>query len=507
MKLYRHLLLLLLPLLQAACGQKPEPAAEPAPALVATTPADGTGGLTAYALEVVFTFDQNIRVTAQAQQGITVDGGASVSEVSTYGPDLTVTVTGLGRGRSYTLTLPAGTVEGYKTNQQASAAIQFHFSTREATPTPGPDDWETAAAAASHMGAGWNLGNTLESNSGDVDNMWIEAYSGRKPSDYETAWGQPVATRELIHMFKEAGFNTIRVPVTWYPHMGLPLSVSGTHWDKSGWTGTDVDPVWMARVKEVVDYVIDEGMYCVLNVHHDTGTATTAWLRADEGVYAATRGRYIALWTQIATEFRDYGPTLLFESFNEMLDAKNTWNASTHEAHGVINQYNADFVATVRGTGGNNARRNLILNTYAASCQKEVLADFKLPPDAVEGHLLAEVHSYAPYNFAFDSAPNPKKVFDAACEAEVRGLVENMNTYLVSKGIPCVLGEFGCDSADRTEPELAKQAKCYVSAAAKYHIPCLYWMTLSDAKDRSVPQWTKPAIKDAILQAYWDNWK
>ncbi len=506
MKLYRLVPLLLL---LAACGREPEPVSSPAPVLVSTSPEDGAGNLVGSTLSVTFTFDQNIRCTAQAQQGITVDQGAAVSGVSAYGPELTVSLTGLGRGRSYTLTLPAGTVEGYKTRQEATGAILFRFSTREPAPTPGPDDWESAATAAAHMGVGWNLGNTLDSNSGDVGNMWIEAFSQRNPSDYETAWGQPLATRELIHMFKEAGFNTIRVPVTWYPHMGtVSVSVADNHgiWDKSTWTGYDVDARWMARVREVVGYVLDEGMYCILNVHHDTGTSSTAWLRADEAVYAATRERFTTLWTTIATEFRDCGPNLLFESFNEMLDARGTWNYSTPAAHEVINKYNADFVATVRATGGGNARRNLILNTYAASCLKEALQDFRLPGDTAEGHLLAEVHSYAPYHFAFKTS-TPKTVFDAACEAEVQGLVENMNTYLVSRGIPCVLGEFGADTSERADTELAKQAKCYVTAAAKYHIPCLYWMTLSDGSDRSVPKWTKPVIKDALLQAYWDYWK
>ena len=367
---------------------------------------------------------------------------------------------------------------------------------------PGVDSegWENAAAAARHMGAGWNLGNTLDANSGSADNMWIEAYSARTPSDYETAWGQPLTTRALIHMFKEAGFGAIRVPVTWYPHMGK-VQVSGVRWDISTWTGYEIDPVWMARVKEIVGYVLDEGLYCILNVHHDTGDATTAWLRADRAVYGAVRDRYCALWRQIATEFASCGERLLFESFNEMLDGSGNWNGSTDAAHDVINLYNADFVATVRATGGNNVRRNLILNTYSASPDPKVLAAFRLPEDRVEGHLLAEVHSYAPYLFAFDAGQYEKTVFDASCEQEVRTQIGNLYTYLVSKGIPCVIGEYGCTSR-RTEVEMAKQAACYISAAAPCDIPCFYWMTLSEGADRSVPKWSKPLLKDAILSAY-----
>ena len=509
MKLFKYLPILLL---AAACnGKEQQPEESDPPVLVSTTPEDGVGGLTDKSLSVVFTFDQNIKCPAQAQQGISVDQGAYIDGVTAYATQLTVNVGGLARGESYTLSLPEGTVQGYRTNQKGAAAIRFHFATKALPPAPGPDpepqSWENAASAAIHMGVGWNLGNTLESNSGNVDDMWIEAFTGRTTKDYETAWGQPLATRELIHMLREEGFGAIRVPVTWYPHMGtVKVTVSGDkgRWDMSTWTGYALDPVWIARVKEVVGYVLDEGMYCILNVHHDTGAASTAWLRADKGVYDNVKERYKALWQQIATEFESFGQRLVFESFNEMLDKDGTWNSSTAEAHETINRYNTDFVATVRATGGKNAYRNLILNTYAASTQPAVLQAFKLPEDTVQGHLMAEVHSYAPYHFAFDTA-TPKTVFDTSCESEVKGIVENLNKYLVSKGIPCVLGEFGADTGKRAESELAKQAACYVSAATLYNIPCFYWMGLTDGQDRSVPQWTKPKLKDAVLKAYEDS--
>ena len=512
-----------LALLVVSCGGDPaqtDPVETPAPKLVSTNPADGVGDLTASTLSVTFTFDQNILCTSAGLSTIQVDNAAFVNEAKVDGAKLLVTVGGLRRGVSYTVTIPAGTVKGYKQNQKSADAIAYHFSMKEPDPTPpGPDTgtFEIAAEAVKNMGVGWNLGNTLESNSGDVDNMWIEAYTNRRPTDYENAWGQTDATRALIHMFKVAGFNAIRVPVTWYPHMGT-LSVSTYQdsngdwhgrWDKAAWLGSTnytVDPVWMARVKEVVDYVIDEGMYCILNVHHDTGTSTAAWLRADQSVYASVKERYCDLWKQIATEFKDYGPKLLFESFNEMLDATNTWNYVSAEADRIINAYNADFVATVRATGGNNANRNLVLNTYAASPDQRVLKDFALPSDSVEGHLLAEVHSYAPYDFAFKDVPNARTTFDASCDKEVRAIVDGLNTYLVSRGIPCILGEFGVDTNLRWETEEAKQAACYVSQATKYNIACFYWMGLCDGpSDRKAPNWTKPTLRDAILKAYKDN--
>ena len=521
MHIMKKYLLILAALAAVACGgnenQNMEPVETAGPALVSATPADGTSGLTGTSLDIVFRFDQNIFCTPEGQQKITVDGGAFVSQASPSGTALTVTVAGLSPGKSYTVTIPAGAVRGYKENQKGSEAISYRFSMKEPDPVE-PGAWETASTAIKNMGVGWNLGNTLESNSGDVDNMWIEAFSDRSVTVYETAWGQPQATRALIHMFKEAGFGAIRVPVSWYPHMGT-LSVSQYtgadgkqhgRWDKASWlesTDYKVDPAWMARVKEVVGYVLDEGMYCILNVHHDTGTASTAWLRAEQSVFDSVKERYRGLWTQIAKEFEPYGEKLLFESFNEMLDATNTWNYKSAEADRVVNAYNAFFVATVRATGGNNANRNLVLNTYAASPDERALKDFELPMDTVEGHLLAQVHSYAPYRFAF-ATDSPQTVFDDACDREVRAIMDGVGKNLVGRGIPCILGEFGTDTGDqepRAEAELAKQGACYVSQAAKYNIACFYWMTLSNGEDRKVPQWTTPDLKDALLKAWRDS--
>ena len=226
--------------------------------------------------------------------------------------------------------------------------------------------FETATEAVANMRLGWNLGNTLESNSGDVNNMWIERYTSRRPSDYETAWRQPVTRPELFTLFKEAGFNAIRVPITWYPHMEAKFTTSP--WNpETDPIGTQIQAEWMQRVHEVVDYVISQGMYCIINVHHDTGTSNTHWLIASETNYAQEHERFEAVWTQIATEFRDYDEHLLFEGYNEMLDADNSWSYASSKntgsydataasaAYSAINSYAQSFVNAVRATGGNNA--------------------------------------------------------------------------------------------------------------------------------------------------------
>lgn len=380
-------------------------------------------------------------------------------------------------------------------------------TTEPVTPEPPEEGFESAFSAVVNMGAGWNLGNTLDSNSGDLTHMWLEAWSDRSPKAYETAWGQPQATRELIHMFKEEGFGAIRVPVTWYPHMGTITLHDGANWDPATWSGTAVDPAWMARVKEVVDYVIDEGLYCILNVHHDTGASDTAWLVASEEGFAAAKDRYQSLWEQIATEFRDYGEKLLFESYNEMLDPYDSWCYASREANAArydenearsayngINSYARLFAETVRATGGNNAERNLVVNTYGAcsgdgtwnSHLKEPL-DYMQSPEISE-HIAVEVHSYW----------NADK-FDEQ-KADIDRLFVNLQERIVKRlGVPAIIGEWGGGSGEDSDANV-RFASYFSGKAREAGIATFWWMGLSDGEDRSVPRWTMPRTKDAILQ-------
>ena len=376
------------------------------------------------------------------------------------------------------------------------------------------------------MKVGWNLGNTLDANSGSLDNMWIEAWTQRRPSDYETAWGQPVTTREVIRMMKRAGFNAIRVPVTWWPHMEATFNSvtwnsqteSLNPWDpETDPIGTQIDEEWMARVQEVVDYVIDEGMYCILNVHHDTGTYSTAWIRASMENYNKNKNTFAAVWTQIANRFKDYDEKLIFEGYNEVLDTYNSWcfasmatsgqyNANVaNDAYNAINSYAQLFVNTVRATGGNNAQRNLALCTYCAASGagnwnthlQDPLKKMNKPSDTVEGHIMFEVHSY----LATDNINN--------CKATVDQMLRDINQYLATKG-PVIFGEWGT-SEDGTNyyqdfrNNTLEYANYFVKKAKEYGFCTLYWMGLTDGEDRTVPQFTQPDLVDKITKGYYGN--
>lgn len=354
--------------------------------------------------------------------------------------------------------------------------------------------FESAAAAVINMKVGWNLGNTLESNSNEV-NGWIEKWTDRSVKAYETAWGQPQATRQLMHEFRKMGFGAIRVPVTWWPHLDAD---------------TVINEQWMARVEEVVGYVLDEGMYCILNIHHDTGDQSSCWLRADAGNFDALNARFVKIWQQIAGRFRDYDERLLFEGYNEMLDVKGQWNfPSVPTAYDAVNGYAQSFVNTVRATGGNNAKRNLIVSTYCAGnggnwgdCNK-VLSLFKVPTDTAGGHLVVEVHSYNPWQWDKEHGK-----WTAANAADIHQMFARLNNHFVSKGIPVIVGEYGAIESDTTETdqvEAGKYAACIVSEAKKYNIATFYWMGLMDGADRAKLKWTRPIVTDSILKAYYGD--
>ena len=369
-------------------------------------------------------------------------------------------------------------------------------------------EFETATEAVKNMGVGWNLGNTLEANSQTYHDFTKDNYWGQQGLESETCWGQSKAKPELIKMMKDAGFGAIRVPVTWYNHM-----------DKDG----KVNAEWMKRVHEVVDYVINQGLYCIVNVHHDTGAdddSFKSWIKADEANYTQNKARYENLWKQIAEEFKDYDEHLLFESYNEMLDKLSSWCFASYAAKGqydatvatsaynAINSYAQSFVTTVRNTGGNNATRNLVVNTYAACCGngtwsdhlKEPLSQLTIPTDPAANHLMVQVHDYP--NIA-NGIANVKK--------EIDDMMAAWNTHILSKGIPMILGEWGTANVDegdgKTDYDVRRDVMFefvdYMIAKCKENnVATFYWMGLSDGAYRSLPAFNQPDLAERIAKAY-----
>ena len=355
--------------------------------------------------------------------------------------------------------------------------------------------FETATQAVKNMGVGWNLGNTLDANGNGV----------QQGLESETYWGQPYTKPELMKMMKEAGFGAIRVPVTWYNHMDA---------------SNKVNAAWMKRVHEVVDYVLDNGMYCILNVHHDTGDGNIHWLHASTKTYNSVKGKYEALWQQIAEEFKDYGEKLLFEAYNEMLDDYNSWCFATFacsggynatdaaDAYDAINKYAQSFVNVVRATGGNNAKRNLVVNTYGAcngagtwnSHLKDPLKGMKIPTDATAGtgHIAVQVHTY----------PNVKNI--SSMKTELNDMFNALNTYFISKDTPVIVGEWGTANDNEVDYDVRHDnvmqfADYFVKKAKEYNCATFHWMGLTDGTNRSLPVFNQADLAETIVKAYYGN--
>ena len=242
----------------------------------------------------------------------------------------------------------------------------------------------------------------------------------------ETGWSNPVTTKAMITAIKNAGFNAIRIPVSWTKAAG-------------GAPNYTIRADWMARVVEVVNYAVENDMYIILNTHHDEDVF--GFLNSN---VAAGKAAFGKIWEQIAATFKNYNEKLIFEGLNEprTIDSANEWGGGTPEERANLNSYYPIFVNAVRNSGGNNIKRCLMINTYAATTGTTEVNALVLPSDTAANKLIASIHVYAPRNFCYGSdatfsSSNPSDI--AAIEGEV---LPAYNKF-VQNGIPVIVGEFG----------------------------------------------------------------
>jgi len=321
--------------------------------------------------------------------------------------------------------------------------------------------------------AGWNLGNSCESNNGKY-------FDSNNFSGSETLWGNTTTTKDMITAVKNAGFNAIRIPVCWGAHLS----------DVSNWT---IDATWMSRIKAIIDYAYSQGMYIILNSHHD------GWFEfdCDAKDSAYVRPREEAMWTQIALTFRDYDEHLILSGMNEPHDQKNNdWNAPSPERAKVQSIYEQKFINAIRATGGKNTYRCLMIQSWC--CNPSYYSFFTMPTDITSNRLICEFHYYNPWNFC--------GIDDSSCVrfwGDDYKQYGNISTYgtadminsdfatlkstFIDKNIPVIMGEFGVNRHTFTSTEITNglynkgeesrdyYLKWLVSTAKSYGIPCFYW--------------------------------
>jgi len=311
---------------------------------------------------------------------------------------------------------------------------------------------KTAAEITAMMNKGWNLGNTFDAIGGNKTDIY----------SHETAWGNPKVTKELIDGVKAAGFSTIRIPITWE-----------TYIDKKN--NYEIYPEYMARVKEVVDYAYDAGLFIIINVHHE------GWVnRKDiDKAYEEIGKELAAVWNQISDTFASYDQHLIFEGMNEprAQGTQYEWNG-TLACYDAINYLDQVFVETVKSNGkGNNSERMLMIPGYAASSSSNVLKTIKLPEinGKTASNLCVAVHCYSPYNFCLtdnQTTFDPKKNADTI---DITTLFSTLKSLFLDNGIPVVMGECGAtNSGNNNSARLAWFA--YMGAiATEYGVPAIVW--------------------------------
>jgi len=324
---------------------------------------------------------------------------------------------------------------------------------------------------------GWNLGNTLEPPSG------------------EGTWG-PAATQNVINGIADAGFNTIRLPVAWDSHAN-----QSTH---------QIDPAWMARVKQVVDWCYARNLYVVLNCHWDNG-----WLENNitDTVNPTIDAKMQSYWTQIANAFIGYDNHLLFAGANEP-------NCDTAAEWATLRTYYNTFISAVRATGGNNVSRWLVIQGPNTNIDLSEQLVTSLPNDPTPGHLVFEVHYYDPYQWTImpkdeswgktfyfwgQGYHHPTRTDRNASwgeESYVDAQFQKMVDKFVSRGVPVIVGEFtaikrsGQSDLTGADFNLHVAARTYfhkyvVDAANARGLKPIYWDIAGQMFD-----WTTGAVVD-----------
>ena len=312
-----------------------------------------------------------------------------------------------------------------------------------------------AMAFLARMGTGWNLGNTFDATrEGGGDEMTIERY-----------WCGVFTTREMIEAVRQAGFSTLRVPVSWHNHVDDDFAISAA---------------WLDRVQQIVDWGLEQGMTVILNTHHDIDPAYCY----PSSEHMETSLRYIErVWTQLAERFSDYGDQLIFESMNEprLKDTPYEWQLNLNEADcrdaaACVNELNQRFVDTVRAAGGGNADRYLMVPAYDASADNALSDAFALPQDPADNRIIVSVHAYTPYSFALqDGGTSRFSAVNRAQTGEIDRFMDGLDQRYIANGIPVVLGEFGARDKDGNLQARVDYTAYYVSAARARGIPCCWW--------------------------------
>ena len=298
------------------------------------------------------------------------------------------------------------------------------------------------------MGFGVNIGNTLENT-----------------TNWETGWGNPPITQAYVRNLATLGFKTVRLPVAWDTY-----AING-----------QIQPDKLQRVAEVVQWVLDSGMFCVINIHWDGG-----WIdSSNKERFAATfatfspeaERKYRAYWSQISAFFAEHDGRLVFEALNE--ETHFDGEGSPERAFATLARVNQVFIDTVRATGGRNAKRLLLVTGYSTDITKTTSNLYQLPTDPVPHRLLLSVHYYTPWQFAgmTEDADWGKAAWTWGSPdevAELSRLFTLLDAYCKRQDIPAFIGEFGVTSKKESASRVRWLTAVAQASLSRGMVPALW---------------------------------
>jgi endoglucanase len=342
-------------------------------------------------------------------------------------------------------------------------------STTPSTPPPStqPPPAGNAAATVAAMQPGWNLGNSLDATGAD-----------------ETSWGNPRITQALISGVRAQGFKSIRIPVTWGQHQGAA-------------PGHTIEAAYLARVKEVVGWALADGLYVMINIHHDSWQ----WINNMPGDHDGVLARYNATWTQLAAAFRAESGRLVFESVNE---PQFTGGSDAQHAT-LLQELNTSFRTIVRNSGGDNASRLLVLPTLHTSSDQAHLTALSTTIAALnDPNLAATVHYYGYWPFSVNIAGTT--TFDATTQQDLVDSMDRTAATFVARGIPVILGEYGLLGFDRSLDAVEQGEKLkffeYLGYYARLkNITTMLWDN-GQHLDRTALQWRDPELYGQLRSSW-----
>lgn len=354
---------------------------------------------------------------------------AYIKKIAALAAALALGLTGCGESTADGSAETTGTESSAAESGQAQEGVKTEKSLPDCADDGSIRSGLTALEVTTLMGNGINLGNTMEaygraSYGTDAD-----------PTKYETCWGQPVTTQEMLDGMKAAGFDTLRLPVAWTNMMAF---------ETGDYT---INSAYLDRVEEIVGYARNAGMYVIINDHWDGG-----WWGMFGSADAATREKAMALyrsmWTQIAERFQGYSDYVIFESGNEELGfrlndtdiAADSGTLSDAECYTVTNEINQAFVDTVRASGGNNAERFLLIAGFGTDIKNTCDSRYKMPTDTAENKLLVSVHFYDPSGYCINSS---LATWGTKQEYQTMNDTLAMMTKFTDAGYGVVIGEYG----------------------------------------------------------------